>query len=147
MHAWHAVHLHCPSLSSGPVHELFPVPCPYDLAIHATSVLTQVAGLLLDGRAEQLSFALPRSTSEGTADDAATKAWTQLAEAAAVIADGGSVVAECATADDAARIVAAAVRCSPDALAASAGGITLLTVCQEDRTLQQVACFNHCGHL
>ena len=87
------------------------------------------------------------SNAEGADNDAAAKAWEQLAETASGVRDAGSVVAECATADDAARIVAAAVRCSPDALAASAGGITLLTVCQEDRTLQQVACFNHCGHL
>ena len=108
--------------------------------------LMQVAGLQQDKRAEQLRFALSPSTAEG-ADEAAAQAWRQLAEAAAGVAAGGSVVAECATADDAARMVAAAVRCSADAFAPSAGGITLLTVCQEDRTLQQVACFNHCGHL
>ncbi len=102
---------------------------------------------MLDGRAEQLRFELSPSKGEGADEDAAAKAWEQLADTAAGVADGESVVVECATADDAARIVAAAVGCSPDALAAAAGSITLLTVCQEDRTLQQVACFNHCGHL
>ena len=109
--------------------------------------LPQAAGLLRNRRVERLRFALPSSTPEGADSDAAAEAWRQLAEAAAGVADGDAVVAECATTDDAARIVAAAVRCSPDALAPSAGGITLLTVCQEDQTLQQVACFNHCGHL
>ena len=54
---------------------------------------------------------------------------------------------ECATASDAARLLAAATKCRPEAFAPTPGGITLLTVNVEDRTLQQVACFNHCGHL
>ena len=83
----------------------------------------------------------------GRNDHISAAGWGQLTESAASVADGGSLVLEISTVSQVARVLAAAMECSPKALAPSAGGITVLTVHKEDRTLQQVACFNHCGHL
>ena len=94
-----------------------------------------------------MEFALPTSAADSVSDDSAAKAWRQVTESAAGIADRDCVMVECDTTGDASRLIAAAVACSPHALSPSAGGITLLTVSKQDRTLQQIACLNHCGHL
>ena len=107
----------------------------------------QTAGLLRDGRAAKHTCSLPRVTASSVSDEAAAAGWQAILRAIGGAADESAMVVECATASDAARLLAMATGCRPDAFAPSPGGITLLTVSVKHRTLQQIACFNYCGHL
>ena len=144
--------------AAGSVHmvETWPVlPNNHDLHVKLAAgrvlvmarTLSQVAGLLQDGAATKHRCSLPAVAPGSMSDEAAAAGWQAVSDAVGTAADGHALVVECATASDAARLLAEATKCSPDAFAPSPGGITLLTVSVEHRTLQQVACFNHCGHL
>ena len=80
-------------------------------------------------------------------DAPAHSAWQRVLAAAVSVPDAGALLVECATCDDADRLLAAAIGCRSGSITTTASGITCATVAKEQNELKEISCLNHCGHL